>query len=64
MNAAEMHEMEKAALDDPFLADAMEGYVDTSTQMSGDLNELSARLNNKTPGKLAPIISIKRNWYR
>ena len=26
LSAAEMHAMEKAALDDPFLADAMEGY--------------------------------------
>ena len=60
-----MHELEKAALDDPFLADAMEGYESMpSAQMSGDLNELSARLNNKTSGKLAPIVSIRRKGYR
>ena len=65
MNTSEMHELEKAALDDPFLADAMEGYESMpSAQMSSDLNELSARLNNKTSGKLAPIVSIRRKGYR
>lgn len=32
LSAAEMHALEKAALDDPFLADALEGYTFTATQ--------------------------------
>jgi len=30
LSSAEMHAMEKAAMDDPFLADALEGYKDTN----------------------------------
>ena len=35
LSAAEMHAMEKAAMDDPFLADALEGYKNTSSSRFG-----------------------------
>lgn len=43
LSAAEMHAMEKAALDDPFLADALEGYTHTKTPAS-DLASLKQKL--------------------
>jgi TonB family protein len=43
----EMHELEKAALDDPFLADALEGYGVTSVNVSSDLSELEKKLEER-----------------
>ena len=44
MNAAQMHALEKAALDDPFLADALEGYSHTQTA-DADLQNIRTRLD-------------------
>ncbi len=44
----ERHELEKAALDDPFLSDAMEGYTTVGVQIETDLKELKKRLSQKT----------------
>ncbi len=55
--AREMHQLEKAALDDPFLADALEGLATRvgspapDEPLSQDLNELKARLNNRVAEK-------------
>lgn len=43
MNAAERHALEKAALDDPFLADALEGYQ-YSTHPESEAADLRAQL--------------------
>jgi hypothetical protein len=43
MTAAERHALEKAALDDPFLADALEGYRLTPTP-AADMEKIRARL--------------------
>jgi TonB family protein len=43
MTAAERHALEKAALDDPFLADALEGYRLTPTP-TADMEKIRARL--------------------
>ncbi|RAJ03857.1 hypothetical protein LX64_02734 [Chitinophaga skermanii] len=40
----EMHALEKMALDDPFLAEALEGYGGKNTQQAPHLNDLQARL--------------------
>ncbi len=56
MSAAEMHAIEKAALDDPFLADALEGYRDVGVDMERDLEVLRAGMNEK----LAP--KAKVSW--
>jgi hypothetical protein len=47
MTPQERHALEKAALDDPFLADALEGYLHTKTAQS-DLALIQSRLKNKT----------------
>ena len=46
MPPAEMHLLEKAALDDPFLADMLEGYRFTSTA-AADLQSLQERLQQR-----------------
>jgi hypothetical protein len=46
MSVEEMHALEKAALRDPFLADALEGYVYTSSAEK-DIEELKERLRQK-----------------
>ena len=46
MSAAEMHLLEKAALDDPALADMLEGYAFTTTA-SADLHNLQKRLQRR-----------------
>jgi|GEM_PF-3786563 hypothetical protein len=44
MSPAEMHQLEKDALDDPFLAEALEGLLDFSgPDITGQLEELDAR---------------------
>lgn len=47
LSAAEQHAMEKAALDDPFLADAIEGYEKTHGQMLADNETLQQRLQQR-----------------
>jgi hypothetical protein len=47
LSPKEMFAMEKAALDDPFLADALEGYDCRGISINDDLVELKARLANR-----------------
>lgn len=47
MSSSERHQLEKAALDDPFLADAIDGYSSTNVNIQADLKELADRLNNR-----------------
>ena len=44
MSSKERHALEKAALDDPFLADALEGYATSSINSNNDIDELKKRL--------------------
>lgn len=65
MSAAEMHALEKAALQDPFLSDAIEGYRETSSVTAQQhLNEINAGLQEKKQD--SKVISIKNNnqWLR
>ncbi len=65
MSATEMHEIEKAALQDPFLADAIEGYSEVpSTTARQHLNEINAALQNEK--QESKVIPIKKNnqWLR
>lgn len=50
MNAAEMHSLEKAALDDIFLADALEGYSHTGT-ITEDKNDLKNKFQKNITRK-------------
>jgi len=65
LSPAEMHAMEKAAMDDPFLADAMEGYKNESLADS-ELDSLKERLDKRI-GAVVPILNLKRKrftWVR
>lgn len=66
LSPKEMHDLEKEALDDPFLADAIEGYANGSANMSSDLAELKKRLKEKT--EKAKVVGIAKpntfKWWR
>lgn len=47
LSAKESHDLEKAALDDPFLADALEGYAVTAVDHAADMDDLKKRLAEK-----------------
>jgi len=67
MSAAEMHEMEKAALQDPFLADALEGYAETSIPNARlRLDAIAEKITGKEQeeAKVVPIRSANRQWMR
>ena len=59
--AAEMHLMEKAAMDDPFLADALEGYSMAGVQPAADLDDLKQRLANRTASSRIIPLGAARN---
>ena len=66
MSAKEMHEMERAALQDPFLADAIEGYSSASFEQSHKhLNEITAALQNENEAvKIVPLPTKSFYWWR
>ncbi len=59
LSAREMHDLEKAALDDPFLTDALEGLALRADPLDHDLTELKARLdarvNEKKKHRVVPL---------
>ena len=60
----EMHDLEKAAMDDPFLADALEGYTVAGVNREADLAELTSRLELRTnTAKIVPINSGGKNNF-
>src|SRR6188474_3382695 len=63
MSAAEMHAVEKAALQDPFLADAIEGYneVDLNTAKQ-HLNEINAGLFTEKQKPRVIAFNKKTQW--
>jgi len=65
LSAKEMHDLEKAALDDPFLADALEGYAVSGVNAAADIADLKQRLSEKLEEK-AKVITINsgRNNFR
>lgn len=66
MSAKEMHDMEKAALQDAFLADAIEGYSNASFDESHKhLNEITAALQaQKEETKVVPLPSKSFYWWK
>ncbi|MDO3626627.1 TonB family protein [Mucilaginibacter sp. BT774] len=56
LNTRAMHELERRALDDPFLADAMEGFEQTPGNQKASLTELANRLHQRTEKKTRKII--------
>lgn len=66
LSQLEMHAMEKAALDDPFLAEAMEGYEGMkNTEWNNHLVTLREELAKKgTAAKVIPLHKTKTNWWK
>ncbi|HQW84597.1 MAG TPA: TonB family protein [Ferruginibacter sp.] len=62
----QMHEMEKAALDDPFLADAMEGYeMFKNEDLNKQLVTLYQQVAEKGKGaKVIPLHKSNKNWWK
>ena len=61
LSAAEMHAFEKAAMDDPFLADALEGYKNVRLP-DERLDQLKEKLDRRV-GAFVPIVDAKRNRF-
>lgn len=51
-----MHDLERRALDDPFLADALEGYQQAGSDQQKNLAELSSRLQNRMDKKVRVMV--------
>jgi TonB family protein len=64
LTPSEMHTMEKAAMDDPFLADALEGYKTTMTPAT-DLDALRKKLDQRVSAD-TKVIPLKPGfkWLR
>src|SRR5579862_7883224 len=70
LTAAEMHAMEKAALDDSFLADAIEGFENSikkfsNSKLNKDVEELKKRLQDRIDNKKKVLLfSSTRLWWQ
>jgi hypothetical protein len=66
LSPLQMHAMEKASLDDPFLAEAMEGYTGMKEeQWKSQLAGLKNRFENNEQGaKVIPLVQRKNNWWK
>src|SRR4051812_3167390 len=66
MSAKEMHDLERAALEDPFLADALEGYSEADMQQAQQhLTQIeTAILQQEKKSKVVVLPPLKkyRNW--
>src|SRR5687767_6725185 len=63
MSSLEMHQLEKAAMEDPFLADALEGYSYTQTPKQ-DRDYLQSQLQSKIAGaKIIPVRRFNNNQF-
>ena len=65
MPATEMHALEKAALQDNFLADAIEGYNNIDAAVAAkNINEINASLHKEKKDSLLITLKRKTNWWR
>ena len=62
----QMHDLEMAALNDPFLADAIEGMSQhgNNEQFAADVQELNARLNERVRKKRIVPITVNNLWWK
>ncbi|MCG2617302.1 carboxypeptidase-like regulatory domain-containing protein [Terrimonas sp. NA20] len=68
LTPGQMHALERASLEDPFLSDALEGYAVEEVKVPADLNELKDRLRDLLENK-SKVISMAApakpfNWLR
>jgi len=66
LTAAQMHSMEKAAMDDPFLAEAMEGFEGTKgISWHNELEALRQQVKeNNIPAKLVAFNNSGTRWWK
>jgi hypothetical protein len=70
LSAQDMHDIEKAALDDPFLADAIEGFENSMKQhgnssINADVNDLKKRLSDRISEKRKTrVIAANHLWWQ
>jgi hypothetical protein len=65
MSPREMHALEKASLDDPFLADALEGYSSVNSQTAAsDIDWLRKNLNTAKKEEKKAIPLFRQSWIR
>src|SRR5438309_9918171 len=63
MSEEEMHALEKAALEDPFFADALEGYIYT-TNAAKDIQELKQRIAEHKKKRKVLFLDRKQEWWK
>lgn len=59
-----MHELEKQALDDPFLADALDGYAKTPVPVAKELSLLQAQLAERIADQQERKSILSFSWQR
>jgi TonB family protein len=67
LSPKEMNELERSALDDPFLADALEGYGSVSVNAGADLSELEKKLQERmSSGEVVHMPQVRSSfkWWR
>lgn len=62
LSSQDRHDLEKAALDDPFLSDALEGYATTGVNAVNDIADLKKRLSEKI--ETGKIVSMRTGGGR
>jgi hypothetical protein len=58
LTSREMHALEKAALDDPFLADALEGYRQPGLDANAAMGDLQSRLASRIQKEDAKVVAM------
>ena len=66
LSSGERHAMERAALDDPFLADAMEGYLVPGVDATVHMNLLHQRLANRLEDEKqkTPVVALPQKGFQ
>ena len=64
MSSKERHALEKAALDDPFLSDALEGYSAVPVIANDDISELKRRLASRTEENKSIRLPAPFSWWK
>jgi len=66
MSQQEMHEFEKALMNDPFLADALDGFSGTNAELAdAHLDEIERLISgNYQTAKVVPLLPQKTGWWK
>ncbi|RVU01714.1 TonB family protein [Mucilaginibacter limnophilus] len=59
LDAKAMHRLEREALNDPFLADAIEGYEGVKADQQHNLDDIASRLQDRTQAKVKRLVPWK-----